>query len=154
MSIVPRLFATIALFFGLTLGHAPDAFAGAPIYTGTFSKDAVSGYDPVAYFKSSKPVKGKDEYKFEYQGATWLFSSAENLSLFKASPDKYAPQYGGYCAYAVGAKNDLVSADPEVWKIVNGKLYLNYDKDVQKIWEQDIPGYIEKANANWPGLSK
>jgi YHS domain-containing protein len=141
------LFATSALVPSLAV--AADA-----VYTGTFSNNAVSGYDTVAYFTDGKPVKGSEQFKTEYKGATWLFSSQENLERFKGDPEKYAPQYGGYCAYAVGEKNALVSAEPDVWKIVDGKLYLNYDKDVGKIWAKDIPGYIQKADANWPGLVK
>lgn len=143
-------FVVVALAFATLSG----AQAGEPIYTGTFSNKAVSGYDTVAYFKEGKAVKGKEEFKTDYKGVVWLFASQADLDAFKAEPEKYAPQYGGYCAYAVGAKNDLVSADPEVWKIVNGKLYLNYDKDIQKIWEKDVPGYISKGDSNWPGLAK
>lgn len=131
-----------------------NAEAKEHIYTGTFNNNAVGGYDTVAYFTEGKPVKGKKQFKTSYKGADWLFSSQKNLDLFKASPDKYAPQYGGYCAYAVGAYKDLVSADPTAWKIVDNKLYLNYDADIQKEWAKDIPGYVKKGDANWPSLNK
>jgi YHS domain-containing protein len=144
----------ILTLLAIVLLKVNPASAAAPVYTGTFSNQAVSGYDTVAYFTAGKPVKGKAEFKTEYQGAEWRFASADNLAAFKANPEKYAPQYGGYCAYAVGAKNALVSSDPEAWSIVNGKLYLNYDKDVQQTWVKDQTNYIKQADANWPGLVK
>lgn len=120
------------------------------IYTGLFSQLAVGGYDTVAYFKAGKPVLGKAEFATEYKGATWRFSSKENLDAFKATPAAYAPQYGGYCSWAI-AQNYTASGDPQVWKIVGGRLYLNYDRDVQAKWEKDIPGFIASADKNWPG---
>ena len=120
-----------------------------PIYTGTLSDLAVSGYDPVAYFTDGKPVEGDRANSYEWQGVTWRFATPENLEAFKADPAKYAPQYGGYCAWAV-SQGYTASADPQAWRIVDGKLYLNYSLDVQKTWEQDVPGNITKANANWP----
>lgn len=114
---------------------------------------AIKGYDPVAYFKEGKPVKGDGEQKLEWKGATWYFSSEENKNLFEANPEDYAPQYGGYCAYGV-AKGGLYKIEPEAWKIVDGKLYLNYSFKFQKEWEEDIPGYITEANKNWPELIK
>ncbi|MCX4029119.1 YHS domain-containing protein [Endozoicomonas sp. SM1973] len=129
-----------------------SALAGDAIYTGFFSNKAVSGYDTVAYFTQGKPVKGKSQYKYTYQGADWFFASQEHLDLFKQSPEKYAPQYGGFCAWAVAAKNSRASADPKNWKIVDGKLYLNYDDDVQQKWLKDIPGFVVKGDKNWPKL--
>ncbi|MDE1464888.1 YHS domain-containing (seleno)protein [Spartinivicinus poritis] len=129
-----------------------SALAGDAIYTGFFSNKAVSGYDTVAYFTQGKPVKGKSQYKYTYQGADWFFASQEHLDLFKQSPEKYAPQYGGFCAWAVAAKNARASADPKNWKIVDGKLYLNYDDNVQQKWLQDIPGFIVEGDKNWPKL--
>jgi YHS domain-containing protein len=121
----------------------------APIYTGLFSKVALSGYDSVAYFTENKPVKGDPKFSFDYMGAKWQFSSAENRDKFAASPQNFAPQYGGYCAWAV-SQGYTASGDPMFWKIVQGKLYLNFDAAVQKKWETDIAGFIVKANANWP----
>lgn len=112
---------------------------------------AILGYDSVAYFTENKPVPGLDAYTYSWMGAKWKFSSQKNLDLFKATPEKYAPQYGGYCAWAV-SQDHTAGIDPEAWKIVDGKLYLNYDKDVQAKWGKDIPGNIGKADANWPGL--
>ena len=114
---------------------------------------ALKGYDPVAYFEVGEPVKGKTDYRYQWEGVEWLFSSPENLNAFKKSPETYAPQYGGYCAYGV-AGGGLYKIEPEAWKIVNGKLYLNYNLKYQKEWESDIPGYIEKADKNWPDLAK
>ena len=124
-----------------------------PVFTATFSNDAIRGYDPVAYFDAGTAVEGNDKYSHEWKGATWLFSSAKNRDAFIANPEKFAPQYGGYCACAA-AKGYIADVDPAVWKIVEGKLYLNYNRAVQKKWLKDIPGYIEKADKNWPGILK
>jgi YHS domain-containing protein len=144
-------FAALALFATSLIG-ANAAFArSAEIYTGTFSSLAVGGYDTVAYFKAGRPTQGVAQFETEYKGATWRFASKENLDAFKANPTAYAPQYGGYCAWAV-SQGYTASGDPNVWKIVNGKLYLNYDQGVQAKWEKDIPGFIAKADKNWPGV--
>lgn len=112
---------------------------------------AIKGYDPVAYFTLGKPAKGLNNYELEWKGARWRFVNQDHLERFKAAPDQYAPQYGGYCAWAV-AQGKTAGIDPDRWKIVDGKLYLNYNKKVQERWEADIPGFIQKANANWPGV--
>jgi YHS domain-containing protein len=96
-------------------------------------------------------VKGSEEIVHSWKGATWRFSSAENRDRFAAAPEKYAPQYGGYCAYAV-AHNATASIDPQAWSVVDGRLYLNYSVKVRATWEKDSPGYIRKADANWPGV--
>ena len=127
-------------------------WAGDEIYTGTFSSKAVSGYDTVSYFTEGQPVKGNKQHKLKYKGATWLFSSAENKALFEANPEKYAPQYGGHCAWAVGENAARAPGDPKLWKIVNDKLYLNYNETVQERWLEDVPGFIAKADENWPKL--
>lgn len=127
------------------------AFAEKPIYTGTFSKTALSGYDTVAYFTAGEPVKGLDSFKTQYKGAAWKFSSAENLTKFQENPEQFAPQYGGYCAYAV-SQNTTASSDPNQWSIVDEKLYLNYNAKIKKRWEENIAGYIAEADKNWPGL--
>jgi len=113
---------------------------------------ALSGYDAVSYFKDRKPVAGKTEFSYEWQNATWRFSSAENRDAFVKEPAKYAPQYGGFCAFGT-SQGHLVPGDPQAWKVVDNKLYLNYNKDVQKYWLQDIPGYIQKADEKWPKLA-
>ena len=112
---------------------------------------AIRGTDPVAYFTEASPVAGKSEFTHEWSGATWLFASAENRDLFVANPEKYAPQYGGFCAWAV-SQGSTAPIDPQAWKIVDGKLYLNFSKGVQSRWEKDIPGNIAKADSNWPNL--
>jgi len=127
------------------VAHAKDA----PVYTGTFSNAAVGGYDPVAYFTDHKPVKGDKRFVLNLNGAEWRFVSAENRDRFAAAPEHYAPQYGGYCAWAV-SQGYTASGDPQFWKVVDDKLYLNYDASVQQKWEKDIPGFIVKANQNWP----
>jgi hypothetical protein len=131
----------------LAAAHAKDA----PIYTGTFSKVAVGGHDAVAYFAEGRPVKGDKQFALSHAGAEWRFASAANRDAFAAAPQRYAPQYGGYCAWAV-SQGYTASGDPQHWKIVDGKLYLNYDADVQKKWERDIPGFIVKADNNWPAV--
>ena len=133
---------------------AVRAIAAEPVYTGTFSNKAAGGYDVVAYFIEHKPVRGLPEHAMEWNGAKWLFSSDEHLMQFKENPEKYAPQYGGYCAYAV-ARGALASSDPEMWTITNdGKLYLNYSEDAQTGWLADRDNLIKKADQNWPELIK
>ncbi|MEO0633050.1 MAG: YHS domain-containing (seleno)protein [Pseudomonadota bacterium] len=110
---------------------------------------AVDGTDVVAYFTKGAPVTGNPELAYKWNGATWHFSSAENRDAFAADPAGYAPQYGGYCAYAV-SEGYTASTVPDAWKIVDGKLYLNYSRRVQRWWERDIPGRIADGNANWP----
>jgi YHS domain-containing protein len=138
------------LAVGLSL-TAGAALAKDPVYTGTLSDLAVSGYDPVAYFNMGKPVEGSADHEYEWNGATWRFSSAANLETFKADPEKYAPQYGGYCAWAV-SQGSTAGIDPEAWKIHDGKLYLNYDRSVQEKWLADMENLIAKGDANWPKL--
>ena len=108
---------------------------------------------PGGLFHGEKTVKGKKDFSRKWKGATWYFSSAQNRDLFRDNPEKYAPKYGGYCAYAV-SQGYTASIVPEAWRIVDGKLYLNYSKGVQQTWEQDIPGYIKLADKNWPRLLK
>ncbi len=126
------------------------ALAATPVLAQdyTHSTPGISGYDPVAYFTDGKPVKGSGYHVAEYQGVTYAFASEEHQEMFEAKPGKYVPAYGGYCAYGVAVGKKFV-IDPEAWKIVKGKLYLNLDKDIQKKWNKDIPGYIKKADANW-----
>lgn len=109
---------------------------------------AIKGYDPVAYFKAGKPLKGNESFFFQWHNLTWYFLNGENRDIFVASPDKYAPQYDGYCAWAM-TEARKAQADPEVWKIVNGKLYLNCSKTAYEKWREDIPGNIKKADTNW-----
>jgi YHS domain-containing protein len=131
------------------------AFAGSPVdpVNKSWRGIAVKGYDPVAYFTESRPVKGSADFAYQWMGATWWFANSGNRDLFQATPDKYAPQFGGYCAWAV-SKGYTADTDPEAWKIIDGKLYLNYNKDVQKKWEVDVSQRIVDAIRNWPSLHK
>ena len=143
----------------LMLGSAGLAFAAPAqadkslVYTGTFSNTAVEGHDPVAYFTEGRPVKGSRDFSTEYQGAEFRFASQENLDIFLADPEKYAPQFGGYCAWAV-SEGYTAKGDADHWAIVDGKLYLNYNKNVQNLWEQDRAMHIDRANVNWPEVLK
>lgn len=147
---LPRIVAVVALTVLVALVAPRITHAGEdPVYTGFLSSLAVDGYDPVAYFTDGKPVEGKSEFEVEYNGATWRFESAANRDAFAADPAKYAPQYGGYCAWAV-SQGYTAKGDPQNWRIVDGKLYLNYNASVQKKWAQNIPGNIQAADTNWP----
>ncbi|KEQ19497.1 hypothetical protein GZ78_06095 [Endozoicomonas numazuensis] len=137
----------------LTLVFSVQVMAEDEVYTGFFSDKAVSGYDPVAYFTEGKPVKGSDKFTTRYKEATWYFNSAEHKKLFLDNPEKYAPQYGGYCAWAV-AKGDTASADPHQWTIEDGKLYMNYNASIQKEWAKDKVNLIKDADNNWPNVLK
>lgn len=112
---------------------------------------AVDGSDVVAYFTQGAPVAGDAAITYDYLGVTWRFASSENRDLFAADPAAYAPQYGGYCAFAV-SRNYTASTVPEAWSIVDGKLYLNFSTRIRRRWERDIPGNILAADANWPSV--
>ena len=133
------------------------AWAAPPINTlktgifGGGSDVAILGYDPVAYFTVDKPVKGQDRFATVWKGAKWKFSSQANLDLFKSEPEKYAPQYGGYCAYGV-AQDNLVRIEPDKFKVLDGKLYLNYNAEVQATWLKDPAGYVKQADAKFKAL--
>ncbi|WP_395645819.1 YHS domain-containing (seleno)protein [Terricaulis sp.] len=131
---------------------APAAFADqAPVHTGILSNVAVGGYDPVAYFTDGRPVRGNAQFSTTYQNYEYRFASAEHLAAFRANPARYLPQYGGYCAWAV-AQGYTAPGNPNNWRVVDGKLYLNYDDTVQRRWEANIPGFIASANRNWPAV--
>ncbi|HBS42021.1 MAG TPA: hypothetical protein DEA26_05025 [Oceanospirillales bacterium] len=112
---------------------------------------AIQGYDAVAYFTQGKPVQGSAEYTASYQDAIYHFSSADNRDRFRAYPEKYAPQYGGFCAMGVALEKKL-DADPTAWRIVDQKLYLNLNHAVQKKWLSDVPGNIDTAEETWPEI--
>ena len=112
---------------------------------------AIKGYDPVAYFTEQKPVMGSAEFEYIWNGAKWRFATGEHLALFNADPEKYAPQYGGYCAYAV-SQGKTADIDPEAWAVYNGKLYLNLNKDVRRLWDKNRKNYVRKADENWPRM--
>jgi YHS domain-containing protein len=142
-----RRLVLIAIAFGFTISLA---YAEKPPVFAT-DAGAIRGYDPVAYFTDGEPVRGKKAFTVKWKGADWYFATAAHRDLFKAAPDKYAPQYGGYCAYAV-SKGYTASTDPAAWMIVKGKLYLNYSLGVRETWKEDIPGHIARADKNWPGV--
>lgn len=129
-------------------------WAASPPTGEVFAEDgiAIRGTDPVAYFTEGRPVAGDPAFATERAGTTWYFVSAANRDAFVADPERYMPQYGGYCAWAVGAKNQTAPTDPDAWRIVDGKLYLNYDAAIQDRWLRDVPGFIQKADRNWPGI--
>jgi YHS domain-containing protein len=114
---------------------------------------AMKGYDPVAYFLEKKASKGKNEFRYEWSGSKWLFSSQANLDAFKADPKKYTPQYGGLCAFGISV-NRKVYANPDVWTIFDDKLYFNYNLKVRELWFQDISARIQKGNEFWSLLNQ
>ncbi len=143
------LLAPVLLAFGLGLFGAPGpAHAGKMINQSFFGGVAISGYDPVAYFTEGRPVKGSQEFAYDWLGATWHFASAEHRDLFAADPVKYAPQYGGYCSLSV-AGGSIASVDPEAWRIVDGKLYLVASMGSLTRWERDVSSKIAMADGNW-----
>jgi hypothetical protein len=145
--------AAALLFGNSVLAAQPPINTLKNSFIGGRTDTAINGYDTVAYFTVGKPVKGLDSLVHEWNGAKWKFSTQAHLDLFKGSPDKYAPQYGGYCAYGV-AQGNLVKVDPDQFTVRDGKLYLNYDADVQAKWLKDIPGYNQAADAKFPSLLK
>lgn len=137
----------------MTAGLLVSALAhAAPAY---YSPNgvAIKGYDPVAYFTDSKAVKGTDQWVTEWQGAKWKFASKANLDAFKAEPAKFAPQYGGYCAYGT-AKGYLAPTEPDAWAVIDGKLYLNYNQRVRTTWQKDVAGYNAAADSQFTELLK
>lgn len=143
-------FVIVMTSLGLAI---PMPALAAPVWTGILgTQAAVGGYNSVSYFNGS-PVEGSDRFTTTHKGATFRFATAENLATFKANPDRYAPQYGGHCASAA-ANNYRFAGAPKVWKVVDGKLYLNYNRDVQVKWEKDIPAMIASGNSNWAALGK
>ena len=143
---------SLAVLFvaGLIFVGGPAVAGKPPVYSET-GKVAVKGADVVAYFTQRRAVSGKAEHAHKWRGATWLFSSATNLAKFKANPQKYAPQYGGYCAYAV-SQGYTAKIEPEAWSIVDDKLYLNYSRSVRALWSLNKRQRIRKADSNWPSV--
>lgn len=148
---------------GVALGGA--AVIGLRLWSGGFEElaavpvfapdgVAIRGTDPVAYFTEGRPVAGDAAHVLEWRGALWRFASAENRALFATDPQRYAPQYGGFCAWAVAARGKLYSTQPGNWSIVDGRLYLNFNDDIQARWESDIPGFIMAADRRWPEISE
>ncbi|MFZ6799059.1 YHS domain-containing (seleno)protein [Undibacterium sp. Di24W] len=145
------LLAAFAVSAGTPLtAQAQDQNSSAAVNLDTQGV-ALHGYDPVAYFTVKAPTLGKAAYTHTFEGATYRFASKENLEKFKAHPAQYAPQFGGFCAMGVVLEKKL-DGDPEAWRVVDGKLYLNVNKDIQKKWLEDVPGHIFKAVKTWPEI--
>lgn len=125
------------------LAREPDVFTDGGL--------AIRGTDPVAYFTDGAPVAGSAEYSLDWRGAEWRFATADNLATFEADPERYAPAYGGYCAWAV-SEGYIAATIPEAWTIHEDRLYLNANLRIRRRWERDIPGHIARAEANWPGV--
>ncbi len=136
--------------FGLPLLLLAGAAAAR---TNTQDGAAIGGYDPVAYHAGQGPVAGRREFTHRWDGATWRFASADHRDLFAASPERYAPAYGGFCAYAV-SEGYTATIEPNAWRLVEGRLYLNYNVATQERWQQDMPGRISRGDANWPDLAR
>jgi YHS domain-containing protein len=134
----------------LFIAAVPSAGPKPPVNTNGQAEIALSGYDVVAYF-DGRAAPGNARFEHRWNGALWRFASEANRDRFAKDPEKYAPQFGGYCAWAV-SRGYTADVDPEAFRVVNGRLYLNYSKSVQRRWEQDVPGNISKAEANWPGV--
>ncbi len=142
---VPKSLVAVLLLALASLASAGEYFEKEGV--------ALRGYDPVSYFTVGKPERGSPAHSYEYQGSKFLFASAENRKLFAGNPEKYAPQFGGYCAFGT-SRGYKVSTSPDAFTVVDGKLYLNYNTEVVKIWSQDIPGNIATAEQKWPEVRK
>jgi len=156
MKIIRNLLAIIGVTSSLLAAGTALAGSETNVSSGFTVKGpglAVHGYDVVAYFTKGQPTIGRAKHSTVYKDATYRFASEEHLEAFEDDPEKYQPQYGGYCAYgvAVGAKFD---GDPLLWRIVAGKLYLNLNEEIQATWKKDIPGHIKKADGNWTKIAK
>lgn len=146
-----RFGAVLMLLVGLAAcAHTPEEVAASKPVAALNVDDGVAlhGYDPVAYFTDNKPIKGSKDFAYRWQGAEWRFASAAHRDSFAAAPEKYAPQYGGYCAYAV-SQGGTADIDPDEFAVVNDKLYLNNNFIAQSLWDQDRKGHIVKGDGNW-----
>lgn len=154
-----KIFTTMAASVGLSLAAltlaGTPAFAVIPTSEAAVNTNeegiALHGYDPVAYFTAGKPTQGSVRFSAFHEGAIYHFATAANRDRFKANPAAFAPQFGGFCAMGVALEKKL-DGDPNVWKIVDGKLYLNYNQDVANKWLADMAGHIQRADANWPKI--
>ena len=144
-----RLFTAI-LTTGFLLTPVSAMAAKDPVHTSWRNNIAAGGMDVVTFF-SGKPQEGKSEFSTRYQGADWHFFSQANKDLFLTNPEQFAPQYGGYCAWAV-AQGKLAKGDPDHWAVEDGRLYFNYNSRIQKKWDQDRSNFIVNGDQNWPGL--
>lgn len=142
----------LALLLGLA---STSAFAAPPSAAPPVSMSeeglAIGGYDPVSYFRDGGPLVGSVAFEYRWNGAVWRFASAEARDRFMARPEDFAPQFGGYCAWAA-SQNYIAPGDPNVWRIVDGRLYLNFNERAKMLWEKDLAASIERGNANWPAV--
>ena len=132
----------------------PQAIAQSKTYPPVYAKAdlvALHGHDPVSYFTEGAPTPGDPDISLDWNGVTWLFATTEHRAMFEADPHAYAPQFGGYCAWAA-SQGYIAPGDPTVWRIVDGRLYLNFNDRARMLWEQDIPGAIARGEANWPRI--
>jgi len=134
---------TMTVISGAGLAESPLVFSDG--------EGAIRGYDAVAYFTDGKPVRGDGEFSHDWMGTTWYFSTAENRDTFVMDPAAYAPQYGGYCAWAA-SQGYVAATDPTAWTIHEGKLYLNFNHRVHRRWSRDIEGNVQKGDRNWPSI--
>ena len=142
-----KLFALLVFVFGATAGMAQMK----SLLNLEKSGIAIQGYDPVAFFTQGHPVKGSQQFESQYKGARYLFETADDKKLFDANPAKYEPQFGGFCAYAA-SQGHTAPIKIEAWQIVNGRLLMQYDLDIQKKFNKDTQGNLQKADQNWPGI--
>ncbi len=147
-----KFLALLAIAFMSTFAATTPALADTrPVHTGLIGNVGASGYDVVAYFTDGRPVRGVTQFRATHQGVEYRFASAEHLAAFRAAPARYLPQYGGYCAWAV-SQGYTAPGNANNWRIVDGRLYLNYNDEVQRRWEANIPGFIRDANTNWTSV--
>lgn len=149
MTMSPRLIIAVCVI-AAGIGAVAGAKQQSPVNVSR-GQLALQGYDAVAYWTSGQPTKGSTSFEHRWNDAVWRFSTAANRDQFAKDPPRYAPEFGGYCAYAV-SRGYTADGDPNAWRIVDGRLYLNYSKRVQKLWEEDVPGHIAKGRKNWPGV--
>lgn len=142
---------TFKNIFLITVSLVFAATAGSAASLNDYDLPAVGGYDLVSYHQETGPVRGSGYHTAQYEGITYLFANKKNKATFEADPDKYLPAYNGFCAFGVSVGKKF-NADPTVYKIVDGRLYLNLDKDIQKKWSKDIPGNIATADENWKSM--
>lgn len=144
-------FLVLAVLLTLASQSALGAVLPAPPVSADAQGLAIGGYDPVAYFTQGRPVEGRAVHQSSWNGATWRFASAGSLEAFKAAPERFAPRYGGYCAWAV-SQGYIAPGDPRQWKIVAGRLYLNFNARAKALWEADQTAAITRGDSNWPGV--
>lgn len=130
---------------------SPGIYAMEPVYTPWYSDTAIKGYDVVAYFTEGRAVKGEQRFQFRWRDANWLFASAAHLDAFMVDPERFTPQYGGFCAFGV-AEGHAIGVDPEQFTVHNGKLYLNFNASVNRKWREHMENYISTADEKWPEM--